>query len=464
MQSCFLKARDICDRIGRLFIMTNTRIDKQRKLRETIHKSIKKYYKASLAEQKFVPGKTAVQYAGSVYDEEDLQAMVDVMLGGWFGLGKQGELLEKELTSFLGAKHTFLVNSGSSADLLAISSLMSHQFIQQLHPGDEVITPACTFPTLVAALVHCRLKPVFVDIDLETLNPKPEEIEKAISKKTRMIFLVHTLGNPNDMEPIMKIARKNNLLVVEDNCDALGSTYKGKKTGTFGIMATESFYPAHHMTMAGEGGAVFLNDLSLLRIVQSLRDWGRACWCGASGGGPNGVCNARFKFKIDNIPYDHKYIFSHIGYNLKPVEIQAAMGRVQLRKVNGFVRIRKKNFASYNTFFKDYQHYFLLHKAMPKSDPSWFAYPLTVRKDAPFDRFSIIQFLEKHKIQTRPIFAGNILRQPGYKNIEHRKIGNLSNSDNTFTNTFFMGVYPGLTEKHIDYVTSVVKKFIKKYG
>lgn len=443
--------------------MSSARVNNKRKIREQIHDSIKQYYRESIKEQKFVPGKTMVQYAGSVYDEKDLQAMVDVMLGGWFGLGKKGELLEKELAGFFEVKRAYLVNSGSSADLLAVSSLMSPQFAQRLYPGDEVITPACTFPTVIAALVHCRLKPVFVDIDLETLNPKPEEIEKAISKKTRMIFLVHTLGNPNDMDPIMKIAQKNNLLVLEDNCDALGSTYKGKKTGTFGIMATESFYPAHHMTMAGEGGAVLLNDLRLLRIVQSLRDWGRACWCGASGGGPNGVCGARFKFKIDNISYDHKYIFSNIGYNLKPVEIQAAMGRVQLRKVNRFIKIRKRNFALYDAFFKDYQRYFILHKATPKSDPSWFAYPLTIRKDAPFDRFSVIQFLEEHKIQTRPVFAGNILRQPGYKNIEHKKIGNLPNSDTVFTNTFFIGVYPGLTQKHIDYVISVLKEFFKKY-
>ena len=433
-------------------------------LREKIHEDIKKYYLSTLAEEKFVPGKTMVQYAGSVYDEKELQAMVDVMLKGWFGLGEQGELCEQELATYLGAKHAFLVNSGSSADLLAISSLMSSDFVQHLHPGDEVITPACTFPTVVAALVHCRLKPVFVDIDLETLNPRPEDIEKAIGKKTRMIFLVHTLGNPNDMDSIIKIAQEHNLLVLEDNCDALGSTYNGKKTGTFGMMATQSFYPAHHMTTAGEGGAVFLNDLRLKRIVQSLREWGRACWCGASGGGPNGLCRARFKFKIDNTPYDHKYIFSHIGYNLKPVEIQAAMGRVQLRKLDQFIKIRKRNFALYSGFFKGYERYFILHKAMPKSDPSWFSFPITIRKNAPFDRFSLTQFLEQHMIQTRPIFAGNILRQPGYKNIEHRKIGNLPNSDTTFTNTFFIGVYPGLTDKHIDYVTSVVKKFLKKYG
>lgn len=433
-------------------------------LRKKIHTLIKKYYSLTFTKDKFIPGKTMIRYAGAVYNENELNAMVDVMLDGWFGLGKQGELLEKELAEFVGAKHAFLVNSGSSADLLAVSTLMSSQFADHLNPGDEVITLACTFPTLVASLIHNRLKPVFVDIDLETLNPKPEEIEKAISQKTKMIFLIHNLGNPNDMDSIMKIAKDNKLLVVEDNCDALGSTYNGQKTGSFGLLATESFYPAHHMTTAGEGGAIFINDPRLIRIAQSLRDWGRACWCGASGGGKNGLCGKRFKFKIDGIPYDHKYIFSHIGYNLKPVEIQAAMGRVQLEKINKFIKMRKRNFSFYYQFFKKYEKYFILPKATPKSEPSWFAYPLTVRKEAPFDRFSITQFLEKHLIQTRPIFAGNILRQPGFKGIDHRKAGNLTNSDFVFTNTFFIGVYPGINKTQIDYVKAIFTKFLKKYG
>lgn len=452
-------------RFNRLNIVTMIiKKDKKNELREKILDDIKKYYLNTARERKFVPGKTLVQYAGAVYDEKELQAMTDVMLKGWFGLGEQGELFEEELADYLGTKYAYLVNSGSSADLLAVYSLMSSEYDQHLNPGDEVITPACTFPSVVAALIHCRLKPVFVDIDLETLNPKPEDIEKAIGKKTKMIFLVHTLGNPNDMDFMMKIAKSHNLLVLEDNCDALGSTYDGKKTGTFGIMAAQSFYPAHHITTAGEGGAVFFSDPRLKLTVQSLREWGRACWCGASGGGPDGLCHTRFKFKIGNVPYDHKYIFSRIGYNIKPVEIQAAMGRIQLRKVDQFIKTRKRNFALYNDFFKDYKKYFILHKPMPKADPSWFAFPLTVKKDAPFDRFSLTQFLEEHMIQTRPIFAGNILRQPGYKNIEYRKVGDLSNSDTTFTNTFFIGIYSGLTEKHIDYVTSMAKKFLKKYG
>lgn len=432
-------------------------------IKEKIHNLIQKYNKEIIAEDIFIPGKTLIRYAGAVYDHHDLNAMVDVMLKGWFGLGEQGEQFEKELADYLGAKHAFLVNSGSSADLIAVSALMSYQFGGHLNPGDEVITPACTFPAVVAALVHKGLVPVFVDVDLDTLNPRVEDIKSAITKKTKMIFLVHTLGNPNDMDGIMEIAKKNNLIVLEDNCDALGSTYNGRKTGTFGILSAESFYPAHHITTAGEGGAVFINDLRFKRIVSSLREWGRACWCGASGGGKNGVCGVRFNYKIDDIPYDHKYIFSHIGYNVKPVEVQAAMGRIQLKKVSKFIKIRKKNFASYTSFFKDYENFFILPKAMPKSDPSWFAYPLTIRKDAPFDRFAITNYLEEHLIQTRPIFAGNILRQPGYKNIKHKMIGNLKNSDFTFTNTFFVGLYPGINKEMINYITSIFKKFFAKY-
>lgn len=437
--------------------------DRKDLIKKKIHKLLTDYYSITSKENKFIPGKTRIPYAGAVYDEQDLKAMADVMLKGWFGLGEQGELLEKELANYLGAKYAFLVNSGSSADLLIIASLMSYQYGDHLNPGDEVITPACTFPTLVASFIHHRLKPVFVDVDLETLNPRPEDIEKAIGKKTKMIFLVHTLGNPNQMDKIVDIAKRNHLLLVEDNCDALGSTYDGQKTGTFGIMSAESFYPAHHMTTAGEGGAVFLNDLRFLRIVQSIRDWGRACWCGASGGGANGLCGMRFKYTIDGIPYDHKYLFSHIGYNLKPVEIQAAMGRIQLRKLDKFIKIRKNNFIFYDSFFKTYEKYFHLPKATPKSDPSWFAYPLTIREGVPFSRFEITQYLEKNMIQTRPLFAGNILRQPAFRKIDCRKIDNLTNSDLIFRNTFFIGVYPGLSEKHLTYIASVFKNFFRKY-
>jgi CDP-4-dehydro-6-deoxyglucose reductase, E1 len=265
------------------------------------------------------------------------------------------------------------------------------------------------------------------------------------------------------MDAIMKIARQNKLFVIEDNADAMGSSYKGKKTGTFGNLATESFYPAHHMTTAGEGGAVVINDGRFLRIIQSLRDWGRACWCGAAGGGLDGACGVRFKYKIDGAPYDHKYIFSHIGYNLKPVEIQAAMGRIQLQKLPDFIRKRKANFQKYYHFFQTYDKYFILPKALPESDPSWFSFPLTIRENSPFDRLKLTMYLEDNLIQTRPLFAGNILRQPAFKNVDCRVIGDLKYSDLVFFNTFFIGVYPGITDQHLDYIFSKFNTFLKKY-
>ncbi|MCR4263590.1 MAG: lipopolysaccharide biosynthesis protein RfbH [Candidatus Roizmanbacteria bacterium] len=441
----------------------NSRYSKSN-LTNKIHRYVTEYIQRYKSDEKFIPGKSVIRYAGAVYDESDINAMIDSLLEGWFGLGVQGEALEKELAEYIGSKQVYVTNSGSSADLLAIASLMSYQFPNHLNPGDEVITPACTFPTVIASLVHHRLVPVFVDVDLETLNPSAESIEKAITKKTKMIFLVHTLGNPNDMAPIMKLAKKHNLYVVEDNCDALGSLYDGKKTGTFGILGTESFYPAHHMTTGGEGGAVLINDLRLKRIVSSLREWGRACWCGASGGPKDGVCGVRFKFKIGDVPYDHKYIFNHIGYNLKPVEVQAAMGRVQLRKVDSFIRKRRKNFKTYHTFFSKYQDYFILPKALPNTNPSWFAFPMTIRKKAPFDRFTLINYLEDHLIQTRPMFAGNILKQPGYTRIKHKIAEPLPHSNLIFSNTFFIGVYPGIGKEQTDYVASVFDRFIKKHG
>ena len=430
------------------------------KTKDRIHTLIEKYYNQT--QQSFRPGVDTVQYAGSVYDEQELIAMTDVMLRGWFGLGVQGEAFEQELAKYLGAPRVYLTNSGSSADLLAVSSLMSPLFGDHLNPGDEAITPICTFPTAVSSIIHNRLKPVFVDVDLKTLNPRVEDIERAITKKTRLILLVHTLGNPNDMDRIMKLAKKHNIYVIEDNCDALGSTYNGQKTGTFGVFGTESFYPAHHMTTAGEGGAVIVNDMRFLRITQGLREWGRACWCGASGGGLNGTCGVRFNYKIDGMPYDHKYIFNQVGYNIKPVEIQAAMGRAQLKKLNKFIRARKKNFKTYTKIFSKYSEYFTLHEAMPNSDPSWFAFPITVKPDAPFSRFDLTYFLETHRVQTRPLFTGNIAKQPGFKHVNYKISGKTPNADLIHSNTFFIGVYPGLTDAHIDYVHEMVEEFLKQ--
>jgi len=432
------------------------------RIRSKLHLLLRQYH--LLSEKKFIPGKSLIRYAGAVYNEKELNSMTDAMLGGWFGLSQEAEKLEKELALYIGARKSFLTNSGSSADLLAVTSLMSQQFSERLKPGDEVITPACTFPTVVSSLYYNKLKPVFVDVDVRKLNPEPDNFERAISKKTRAILLVHQLGNPCEMDEIMRIARKHHLLVIEDNCDALGSTYKGKNTGSFGILSTQSFYPAHHITMAGEGGAVYINDSRFIRIVQSLRDWGRACWCGAAGGGPNGECGIRFNYTIDGVPYDHKYMFTHIGFNLKPVEIQAAMGRVQLKKLPTFIKKRKKNFQKLYEFFTRYQSIFLLPQATPFSDPSWFSFPLTIRKNVRFDRLKLTRYLEDHQIQTRPMFTGNILRQPAFKNLNCRVSGRLSNADFIHTNTFFIGVYPGIGIEQMTYIKKTFSEFIKRYG
>lgn len=432
------------------------------KIRDKISDLIHEYFKIN--EQKFIPGESLVRYAGSVYDGDEIMAIINSLMSGWLGLGKEGELFEKEFAQFVGTKYSLLTNSGSSANLLAITSLTSWKLPNRLKEGEEVIVAASGFPSTINPIIQNRLVPVFLDVDEETYNLRAQDLEKALSRKTRLIVVCHNLGNPNEMDKIMDFAQKNGLFVFEDNCDALGSTYGGRKTGSFGIMASESFYPAHHMTTGGEGGAVLINnDFRLYRIVQSFRDWGRACWCGASGGPRNGVCGYRFDFKVNGFPYDHKYIFDHIGYNLKPVEAQAAMGRVQLKRLPQFIEARKKNFKAYEKFFKKYEKFFILPKALPKSDPCWFAFLLTIRDDAPFDRLTITNFLEKKNIQTRPSFSGNILRQPAYKDFPHRNADLLTNSDRIFERTFFIGVYPGLTKRHLDYVMSVFDEFLAKY-
>lgn len=433
---------------------------KQEKIKQQIIKLLHDYY--SIKSQKFVPGITPIPYAQAIYDDKEVSEILDSILSGWLGLSAKGALFEKQLADYVGVKHSLLTNSGSSANLLAVSALKSWQLPNRLRDGDEVIVSACSFPTTVSPLVQNRLVPVFVDVNPETYNLNASKLSDAVSDKTRLIMLCHNFGNPNEMDKIMQFTKENNLFVIEDNCDALGSAYQGKKTGSFGILATESFYPAHHITLAGEGGAVLINETRMLRIVQSLRDWGRACWCGAGGGPPNGECNARFQFKIDGMPYDHKYIFNHIGYNLKPTEMQAAMGLQQIIRLPKFLKKRKHNFNVLYKFFTKYQDFFILPKALPEADPSWFSFLLTIKSGAPFDRYQITSFLEQHKIQTRPSFSGNILRQPAYKRIKHRIVGNLTNSDRIFERTFFIGIHPGLTDRHLDYIMEVFQKFLAK--
>lgn len=436
---------------------------KPKVIQQKIHTLLRKYREQTNKSSLFVPGKTKVRYSGAFYDARELIAMTDAMLEGWFGLGKQGELFEEKLTQYINCKSTLLTNSGSSASLLCMSALTSDLFAEKIEEGAEVITPACTFATTAAAIVHRNLIPVFTDVDLETFNPTVEMIARAITKKTRAIFIPHTLGNPNEMDKLMDLANKHKLHVIEDNCDALGSEYDGKKTGSFGILSTCSFYPAHHITMAGEGGAVFINDPRLHRVVLTFRNWGRGCWCGSLEKDPNGACKNRFNFKIDGIPVDHKYYFLALGYNLKPVEIQAAMGLVQLKKFPQMERARNRNFDAFYTFFSKYTDYFVLPKSLPKANPCWFSFPLTITNKAPFTRMEIVQFLESHLIETRTVFAGNIVRQPAMRRVQHKVVGSLKNSDKILRDTFFIGNGPHISAAHRAYIFDTFTKFLKQY-
>lgn len=428
---------------------------------EKIEKEIKKIYTHRKRAVKFVPRKTWVQYAGSVFDHKEVNAMMDAIFDGWFGLGRRAENLEKGLSRYLGTKGSILTNSGSSANFLATAGLMSPLLKDRLKPGDEVITPACGFPTTVNPIIQHGLMPVFIDVELGTYNINPDSLKKALSKKTRAVIIPHTMGNPNDMDPIVDFCKNNNLFLVEDNCDALGSKYKNKRTGSFGILSTQSFYPPHHMTM-GEGGMINYNDQKFERIIRSLRDWGRACYCRGDEKHRGGACRNRLNFKINSKRYDHKYMFSQIGYNLKPIEPQAAMGVEQLKRLPSFTRARRKNFERLYEHAKKWEKYFILPEATEGSDPSWFAFLLTIKDGVKFSRFDITHYLEERMIQTRPLFAGNILHQPAYLRIKHRVSGELKNSDKILHDTFFVGVYPGMSNDAIDYIADIINKFIKK--
>lgn len=432
----------------------------EKKLRKEIEKGITQIFKLRKEKKKFVCGVTWVQYGGGVFDEKEVSAVVNSTLDGWFGLGKHAQRLEQGLSQFLGTKGSILTNSGSSANLLAIASICSPLFPEHLKPGDEVITAVCGYPTTINPMMIYGLIPVFLDVNPETYNLEAQNLEKALSKKTRLVMIAHTLGNPNEMDKIVKFCQEYNLFLIEDNCDALGSIYDGQKTGSFGALSTQSFYPPHHMTM-GEGGALNYNDLRFERIARSLRDWGRACWCRGDEKRRDGACGARFNYKIDGKPYDHKYIFNQIGYNLKPIEPQAAMGVEQLKRLPEFTRKRKRNFARLYQYAQDWQDYFILPKSLSKADPSWFAFPLTIKDKIGFTRYEITTFLEERMIQTRPLFAGNFIHQPAYSNTKFRVTGELKNSDRILHNTFFVGIYPGLGDQEIDYIAESIDDFLR---
>lgn len=428
-------------------------------LRALILDLTSEYARRFHAPKPFVPGRSPVPVSGKVYDENDMRHLVDSSLDFWLTTGRFNDAFEERLAKRLGVAHALTTNSGSSANLLALSTLTSHYFRgDALKPGDEVITVATGFPTTVNPSLQYGLTPVFVDVDIPTYNIMPEMIEAAVSERTRAIMVAHTLGNPFNLGEVMRVAEKYNLWVVEDCCDALGATYDGKGVGTFGHIGTLSFYPAHHITM-GEGGAVFTDKPRLKRVIESMRDWGRDCWCAP---GMDNTCGKRFARKLGSLPmgYDHKYTYSHAGYNLKITDMQAAVGLAQLDHLESFIAARQRNFARLTELLAPLEDVLILPKATPNSEPSWFGYPITLRPESGINREALVQYLNQQNIGTRLLFGGNLLRQPYMKGRNYRVVGDLANADLVTTNTFWIGVFPGLTEDHLAYMADMIGRFL----
>lgn len=426
--------------------------------KERVLEAVRRYHQEQSIQTAFKPGVTEIWPSGAVLDEDDRVALVEAGLDLRIAANVSSRKFESAFARYLGKRKAHLTNSGSSANLLAVSALLSPSLEERaLHPGDEVITVACGFPTTVNPILQNGMIPVFIDVDLATYNTTADRVAAAIGPKTKAIIIAHALGNPFEVAEIAELARQHDLFLIEDNCDAVGSTYEGKLTGSWGDMMTVSFYPAHHLTM-GEGGCVLTSNLALARIVESIRDWGRDCWCEP---GQDNKCLKRFQYQMGTLPYgyDHKYIFSHVGYNLKATDLQAALGLTQLAKVDRFCAARRANWKQLREGLEGVPG-LLLPEPTPKSDPSWFGFAITVLPDAAYSRKDLMDFLEDRKIGTRRLFAGNLTRHPAYIDKPHRVVGELTNSDIITDQTFWIGVYPGLTEEMLDYVISSIKEFV----
>lgn len=430
-------------------------------LRKQILDLTAEYHAEAFPQKEFVPEESSVPVSGKVIEAADIQSVVDSALDGWFTTGRFAKEFEKKLARFVGVRSVSLVNSGSSANLVALSCLTSPKLgDRRLMPGDEVITVAAGFPTTVNPIIQNNLIPVFVDVTLPTMQIDVSLLEAALSERTKAIMVAHALGNPFDLHPVMEFAKKHRLWLVEDCCDALGSEYHGQKVGTFGDLATVSFYPAHHITM-GEGGAVMTNSPVLQVLADSFRDWGRDCWCEP---GKDNTCGKRFAWQLGTLPcgYDHKYTYSHIGYNLKPTDMQAALGVSQLEKLPRFIESRKQNVAYLADKLKEAENFLMLPAATPGSDPSWFGFPIGIREDAPFTRDQLVQELESKKIATRLLFGGNLLRQPAYEEVRYRVVGELKSTDYILKNVFWVGIYPGLSKPMLDFIARTILGFVAK--
>ncbi len=429
------------------------------KIRKQILELVKEYSALEFSPKKFIPGQTVIPPSGKLLDSKELENMVEASLDGWLTTGRFNEIFEKKLAEFIGVKHLITVNSGSSANLVAFSTLTSSSLGDRaIKKGDEVIGVAAGFPTTVNPIVQFGAVPVFVDVDPKTYNIDASKIEAAISSKTKAIMLAHSLGNPFNLDVVTDICKKHNLWLVEDCCDALGSTYRGEMVGTFGDIATLSFYPAHHITM-GEGGAVFTDNYELKKIAESFRDWGRDCYCAP---GKDNTCGKRFDWMLGNLPhgYDHKYIYSHLGYNLKITDMQAACALAQLDKAPNFIQARKDNFEFLKKRLKSCEEFLLLPEATEGSDPSWFGFPISIKENCPVSRIDLITYLDQKKVGTRLLFAGNLVRQPSMMGVNYRISGKLTNTDNVMKNTFWIGVQPALTNEMLEYTVTQIETFL----